>query len=52
MPNGPHARARETMIEIENDAGQVIEFVLIGTVRGNTTPVDALSGPLRVRDQG
>ena len=40
------------MIEIENDAGQVIELVLTGIVRVNTTPADALSETLRVRDQG
>ena len=48
----PRPRARDTMIEIENDAGQVIELVLTGIVRVNTTPADALSETLRVRDQG
>ena len=40
------------MIEIENDAGQVLELVLSGVVRVNTTPADAMSETLRVRDQG
>ncbi|MCB9754484.1 MAG: hypothetical protein H6713_31485 [Myxococcales bacterium] len=40
------------MIEIENDAGQVLELVLTGVVRVNTTPADVLSETMRVRDQG
>lgn len=40
------------MIVIENDAGQVLELVLSGVVRVNTTPADAMSEMLRVRDQG
>ncbi len=53
MPKrAPRPRAHDTMIEIENDAGQVIELVLTGIVRVNTTPADALSETLRVRDQG
>lgn len=48
----PRPPSRDTRIEIENDCGQVIELVLSGVVRVNTSPASVLDEMVRVRDQG